>query len=356
MSMLDVGLLSSAALWRAAAAVAAFIAFAAFAAFLERRAAMRGSHRAPLPAAVDKAIRCCLLACFLAPAALWLDARGAAAAYVLYLPLYLDGSEMSGRRRSAWFVSLGLWHGIRRYFGLRLVNDNGGALLQRDRQYVVALHPHGILPLATMMGLMTDIVGARAVYRGDVVPVVLIGSFLLHIPGVRDILLALGATDASRYNAARWLAAGRSVLLSPGGANEAYYSVPGTQRLLLRRRKGFIRLALESGAALVPVYGFGETECHRQHRTTNAALAAVQRKLNAVTGMALPLLLDLRPRAVDVTVVVGKPIAVRRVAAPTDAQVDALHAKYVAALRRLFDDHAPDCIVDPARRVLEIVE
>jgi hypothetical protein len=39
---------------------------------------------------------------------------------------------------------------------------------------------------------------------------------------------------------------------------------PGCLDLILRKRKGFVRVALESGADLVPVLGFGENECYHR--------------------------------------------------------------------------------------------
>ena len=43
-----------------------------------------------------------------------------------------------------------------------------------------------------------------------------------------------------------------------GGAAESLEAFPGQYRLVLRKRKGFIRIALETGASLVPVFSFGE--------------------------------------------------------------------------------------------------
>lgn len=65
---------------------------------------------------------------------------------------------------------------------------------------------------------------------------------------------------------------GDSIALAPGGAKESLECVPGNMRLVLKSRKGFARLALSlstafpltaatcagTGAALVPVLGFGE--------------------------------------------------------------------------------------------------
>ena len=57
---------------------------------------------------------------------------------------------------------------------------------------------------------------------------------------------------------------GKTVVLVPGGAAESLDSRPGTADLTLQRRLGFVRLAIESGADLIPVFSFGETDAFDQ--------------------------------------------------------------------------------------------
>ncbi|KAG5469718.1 hypothetical protein CUR178_01857 [Leishmania enriettii] len=61
------------------------------------------------------------------------------------------------------------------------------------------------------------------------------------------------------------------LLLFPGGASEALLSsAHGPARLLLRRRKGFLRLAIHTQSGLVPVYTFGETDYFEQCSSATA--------------------------------------------------------------------------------------
>jgi hypothetical protein len=48
-----------------------------------------------------------------------------------------------------------------------------------------------------------------------------------------------------------------------GGAAESLSAHPGTADLTLKRRKGFIKLAIRQGADLVPVFSFGENDVSR---------------------------------------------------------------------------------------------
>lgn len=53
-------------------------------------------------------------------------------------------------------------------------------------------------------------------------------------------------------------------MVVPGGAREALDAHPGTNDLTLRCRRGFVRVALEHGASLVPVFSFGENDIFKQ--------------------------------------------------------------------------------------------
>ena len=44
---------------------------------------------------------------------------------------------------------------------------------------------------------------------------------------------------------------------------QSLYAKPGSHDLVLRRRKGLVRIALRTGAPLVPVYAFGENSLYR---------------------------------------------------------------------------------------------
>lgn len=55
-------------------------------------------------------------------------------------------------------------------------------------------------------------------------------------------------------------------MLAVGGATESLYCKPNTCDLVLERRKGFVRVALQTGASVVPVLNFGENELYNTYR------------------------------------------------------------------------------------------
>lgn len=138
-----------------------------------------------------------------------------------------------------------------------------------------------------------------------------------------------------------------------GGAAESLVSAPGTYDLVLGRRKGFVRLALETGAALVPVINFGENDAFHTHIPAKGSLLERwQHTSKALFGFTLPLawgtgLLTswgMVPRRVPLVTVVGAPLAVPELEGcrhdpKFEEAVDKVHAQYVAALMELWDTY-----------------
>jgi hypothetical protein len=140
-------------------------------------------------------------------------------------------------------------------------------------------------------------------------------SKCFHIPIVRHLWFWLGSRPATAAGAARLLRAGHSIALTPGGVRECGLLKKGREAVYLKRRTGFIRLALAAGAPIVPVFCFGQTDAY------SFALAGpplMPRKWAARLAKVLrfwPMLMwgaggSPLPHRVKLTVVVGSPIEV----------------------------------------------
>ena len=51
---------------------------------------------------------------------------------------------------------------------------------------------------------------------------------------------------------------GSAITIVIGGAEESLHARPGVMELVLKKRHGFIRMAIETGSLLVPILSFGE--------------------------------------------------------------------------------------------------
>jgi len=170
-------------------------------------------------------------------------------------------------------------------------------------------------------------------------------------PFIREYCLLHGLRSCARRAICALLRRpGNAAVLFPGGASEAVETLEGHNRIVLRRRKGFVRIALESGAHLVPVACFGETDLFHMYKPAPGTLG---HKFQSVSHYVLPgrqplfwgdgLFGDagLLPLARPLTTVVGAPIEVEkwegaREGPEWDAAVDALHARYCEELRALW--------------------
>ena len=70
---------------------------------------------------------------------------------------------------------------------------------------------------------------------------------------------------------------GSCLTIVVGGAAESLSARPGTADLVLKRRLGFIKLAIREGADLVPVFSFGENDV--RDRLSSSRTSAPLKKL-----------------------------------------------------------------------------
>ena len=86
----------------------------------------------------------------------------------------------------------------------------------------------------------------------------------MKIPLYREWFLAHGLASCGRRTCLRLLGGdhgrGRAIVLVLGGAAESLNAHPGRLELVLRGRKGFVRIALQTGASLVPCLAYGEND------------------------------------------------------------------------------------------------
>ena len=161
---------------------------------------------------------------------------------------------------------------------------------------------------------------------------------------------------------------GTAAVLVPGGALEALNSDPDRIRLVLNRRKGFIKLALRYGIDLVPTFSFGENFIYDQVRSGEgkSLVFCLRLKINMLyLGSRLkafqtwaekwigftPVIFfgrgifqynyGLIPHRKPIHVVVGRPIIVEKCEAPTKEQIADLHKQYVEALNQLYTEYNP---------------
>lgn len=112
------------------------------------------------------------------------------------------------------------------------------------------------------------------------------------IPIYRDIVLACGVCSVSRQSCEYILSSGpgRSIVIVIGGASESLSARPGIADLTLKKRLGFIRMAIRHQADLVPTFSFGENDLYDQlDNHSGSWVWKLQKQMQKFLGFTLPL-------------------------------------------------------------------
>lgn len=137
-------------------------------------------------------------------------------------------------------------------------------------------------------------------------------------------------------------------MVAVGGSKEVVHARPGDYHIILKNRKGFVKLAIQTGTSLVPVFAFGENDIYDQPVAPDGSLLKnIQAFLKSFSGITPPIIngrgffqhsFGLVPRSNRITTVVGAPIDIVKNETPTIKQIDDVHEQFVMKLTKLFND------------------
>ncbi|KAG8008212.1 Diacylglycerol O-acyltransferase 2 [Nibea albiflora] len=229
-----------------------------------------------------------------------------------------------------------------------------------SRNYIFGYHPHGIFCFGAFCNFGTEATGFSKKFPG-IKPslATLAGNF--RFPILRDYLMSGGICPVNRNSIDYLLTrngTGNAVVIVVGGAAESLQCAPGMNSVTLKNRKGFVRLALQKGSDLVPVYSFGENEAYKQLIFEEGSYwRSLQKKFQKILGFA-PCLFHgcglffgnswgIVPYSKPITtigkflyfIVIGEPITVPKIEDPADEIVDMYHEMYITSLQCLFDKY-----------------
>ncbi|KFW65700.1 2-acylglycerol O-acyltransferase 2 [Pygoscelis adeliae] len=277
---------------------------------------------------------------------------------------FIDREKPSkGGRRIHTVRNSVVWRYMRDYFPITLVKT---AELDPRQNYLVGFHPHGILAAGAFINFCTEGSGFSTLLPGIPPPLMML-SLWFRVPFLRDCLMSAGLVSSDKESASyvlQKLEGGNMLAIIIGGAQEALDARPGSCTLLLKNRKGFVRLAIEHGTPLVPIFSFGENDLFEQVRNPKGSwLRQLQHRLQQIMGISLPIFyargifqysFGLVPYRRPICTVVGKPIPVQRKHRPSEEEVDQVHQQYLNELCKLFEEHKAKYNI-PEDRHLEFI-
>ncbi|KAG0300279.1 diacylglycerol O-acyltransferase 1 [Linnemannia gamsii] len=265
--------------------------------------------------------------------------------YLLWILMVDQAPEHGGRRSLLWRNWIG-WTYFARYFPMTLIKEGD---LDPSKNYIFGYHPHGIISLGAVCTFGTEGLGFSKNYPG-IIPTLLTLQSNFQIPFYRDYIMAMGMASVSKQSCERILNSGpgNSITIVVGGAQESLGAKPGTLDLTLKKRLGFIKLALVNGASLVPTLAFGENDLYELYSTDHTSkMYHVQQCMKNVLGWTMPMFngrgvfnyeFGLMPRRKPVAIVIGEAIHVEKVeGSPSTEQLEALQKQYIDALLGIWD-------------------
>jgi len=140
------------------------------------------------------------------------------------------------------------------------------------KNYIFAAQPHGVLSFVGMCLAISEPADVARVPTAT-------ASVVLKTPILKNVMGIFNLVDASAASLKRILRKGGSILIYIGGIAELFKSCRTEERLYLKKRKGFIKMALREGVDVVPIYLFGNTSVLSVLK--HGPLAALSRKIQA---------------------------------------------------------------------------
>ncbi|GET89267.1 hypothetical protein, conserved [Leishmania tarentolae] len=249
------------------------------------------------------------------------------------------------------FTRCFLWRYYCDYFPVRLVIPKSvQRRFDKERNYFFVYHPHGIHSFGALVNFGLDQNDASKILEGITVHLQTL-TINLYVPLWRQLAIWAGCGDASASCIRKTLRSGpgQSIMLVVGGADEALMATPNRNDLLLFKRKGFIKIALQEGTPLVPVYGFGENNVYSVPKLASEPWIRYLMELwKQWVGFAIPLVrgrgffnskYGFLPYRHPIVVVVGEPLEVPRIPNPSEEDLEVWQGKYIECLSQLYNEH-----------------
>lgn len=228
--------------------------------------------------------------------------------------------------------------GILKYFSFTMIMEYD---LDASQARIIVAPPHGVFPYGNIMAVIEWPLMFKDQLRG------LASSTALMAPIMKQIMRSIGITDASRSNARRLLENGESLGIPTGGVAEVFETGANDECIILKNRKGLVKLAIRTGVELVPCYVFGNTKvlgCWGGEGLPfggKSLLRHISRKI----GLALVIIYGRFglpiPRRVPLMAVGGEPIPTKHIQCedPSPELVDEVQAKLLKSMETVFDKY-----------------
>ena len=253
---------------------------------------------------------------------------------ILLLPLAIMPQSFVPSSLNSWMSHL-----IIRYFSFRFAYDQPLATQHATESphapQILVAPPHGVFPYGNILSLLAWPIMSGHHFLG------LASSAAVKPPIFKQVLRRIGVIDASRSTARKALEVWPFTIgISTGGVAEVYETNAEHECILLKERIGLIKLAIRTGADLLPCYLFGNTKLLSCYLPGGRLLEGLSRKV----GFAMILFYGRFGLAIPyrepILGVVGKPIPTNHLGGieePTMEQIQEIQDQLIEAVQDLFE-------------------
>jgi len=271
---------------------------------------------------------------------------------LLLLPLIILPQAFVPSTLQSWMAAQ-----VLKYFSFRFVLEqrppthkpheeklkpSSSASSSRPRPQILVAPPHGVFPYGNILAMISWPLLTGHHFIG------LAANSALRVPIFKQILRSIGVVDASRSTARKSLETfPYTIGISTGGVAEVFSTNAADECIILQQRVGLVKLAIRTGADLVPCYLFGNTKllsCWAGEGIPglHGLLEKVSRKIGFATILffgrwGLPI-----PYRIPILGVMGKPIPTIQyecVQEPSPEQIARIQQQLIDEMTALFDRH-----------------
>lgn len=218
------------------------------------------------------------------------------------------------------------------YFPINLIFEDKEAF-DPNQAYVIAAEPHSVLPLGIIV--FTPQIGKCPWSQVRA----LSSKAIFASPFARHIWTWMGAAPAYKESFTELLQKGISCIVTPGGVQECLMIKKGREVLYLKKRFGFIKVAMETGTPIIPTFCFGQSNAYKWWKPVGKWYIHMSRTIGFSPMWFWGRFGTPVPFPTPMYYVVGKPIAVTKNANPSREEVAVVHEKFLEALEALFEKY-----------------
>jgi len=201
--------------------------------------------------------------------------------------------------------------------------------------HIFMWHPHGVFPTSLYFHTASRLTNSpEAVKLSKTVAF----SNLQWLPFTNEVFKETNIIPSDYHAMKAALQEGHSISLSPGGMREMLYQ----DTVILARRRGIFKMALETGTSLVPVISRGEAELCKALELPEwiqGLLEPYDACIPIPTWKTVSRFLGIlqNPLKDPIFTILGDPILVEKIENPTETQISDLRTKYIMTLVAIYE-------------------